>query len=502
MTASTIKTDLNERKTDLNGIFLLIADRDMSNLRNLKRELTEMGATVYLAENMVSARQVISGKLVHAVLVDREFDQHNGFELFHFYNSAYPEGLFYMMVPSALVRKIKEKDLLKVDGYFSKPLNLEKFATTVRENVQADVSSVSTLDPLTEILRPYLVFRSPVMRRGLMILPKVAASSHSVLVTGETGTGKEMVARAIHGLSPFSGGPFVAVNCGAIPETLIEGELFGHEKGSFTGAQAQHRGKFELARNGTLFLDEIGEMPLALQARLLRVLEERQFYRVGGEKPVRIHLRIVAATQANLEKSVADGLFREDLYYRLNVLRIHLPSLRERIEDIPLLAWYFLERAFAELNRGKPYPELSADLIQVLMAQPWKGNVRELKNLMTRLAVLLPSGVRQIIPEHLTAYFPEKAHTLFEATSAMPETPQDWHLREPAAGNIIEVASYPTEEGVFIPVGTTLREAEELLIRATLKKTDGNRTKAAAILGIGLRTIRRKINENDDGDEI
>jgi transcriptional regulator with PAS, ATPase and Fis domain len=345
-----------------------------------------------------------------------------------------------------------------------------------------------------------LVFRSPVMRRGLMILPKVAASSHSVLVTGETGTGKEMVARAIHGLSPFSGGPFVAVNCGAIPETLIEGELFGHEKGSFTGAQAQHRGKFELARNGTLFLDEIGEMPLALQARLLRVLEDRQFYRVGGEKPVRIHLRIVAATQAALEKSVADGLFREDLYYRLNVLRIHLPPLRERIEDIPLLAWYFLERAFAELNRGKPYPALSDDFIQILMEQPWKGNVRELKNLMTRLAVLLPTGVTQIIPDHLAAYFPEKSHTL----GKMPvwsQPPQDWNSGESAAGNIIEVASYPNEEGVFIPIGTTLRDAEELLIRATLKKTDGNRTKAAAILGIGLRTIRRKINENEDALE-
>jgi len=486
-----------DQKMDLNGIFLLIADRDSSNLRNLKRELSEWGATVHLAGNMGTARMVISGKLVHAVLVDRDFDQRNGFELFHYYNSVFPAGLFYMMLPESALQAVKEKDPLKVDGYFPKPLDIRAFATTVRESIKANISSISPLDPLTEMLRPYLVFRSPVMRRGLMILPKVAASIHSVLITGETGTGKEMVARAIHGLSSFSGGPFVAVNCGAIPETLIEGELFGHEKGSFTGAQAQHRGKFELARNGTLFLDEIGEMPLALQSRLLRVLEERQFYRVGGEKPIQIYLRIVAATQANLEKSVEEGLFREDLYYRLNVLRIHLPALRERIEDIPLLAWYFLERAFAELNRGKPYPSLSSEFIQILMEQPWRGNVRELKNLMTRLAVLLPGSVHQIMPEHLTAYFPEKSRT-FKNSLANPHPSMDWNRRDPMIGNIIEVSSYPSEDGVFIPMGTTLHDAEEMLIKATLKKMGGNRTKAAKVLGIGLRTIRRKVNETDD----
>jgi len=479
---------------DLNGVFLLIADRDSSNLRNLKRHLSGFGAIVHLAGTLANAQAIISNKLVHAVLADVDFDRANGFELHHLYKSVVPGGLFYIMSGQPPTQMEAGAGELNIDGYYPKPVNVDEFALDVRNRIQVDTSSISKLDPLTELLRPYLVFRSPVMRRGLMVLPKVAAATHSVLITGETGTGKEMVARAIHGLSPFAAGPFVAVNCGAIPETLIEGELFGHEKGSFTGAQSQHRGKFELARNGTLFLDEIGEMPLALQARLLRVLEEKQFYRVGGERPIKTSLRVVAATQVNLEKSVDDGLFREDLYYRLNVLRIHLPPLRERIEDIPLLAWIFLERAFAELVRNKPYPTLSAELIRVLMEQPWRGNVRELKNLMTRLAVLLPGSVSQVVPDHLALYFPEK---MIYHPDTYQREPFHEYRELPREDNIIEVSSFPPEEGTFIPIGTTLKEAEDLLIQATLKPTKGNRTRAAKMLGIGIRTIRRKINEPD-----
>ncbi|MCP4752049.1 MAG: sigma-54-dependent Fis family transcriptional regulator [Proteobacteria bacterium] len=489
---------LNNRNPDLNGVSLLIVDPDTSNLRRLKRSLAEFGAKVHLAGNMAHARTTISQELIHAVLSETQLKQGNSYELFKYYKSVYPRGLFYFMSSQPMEQPDAEVDTELAENYFRKPIDIEKLVANIQGNVQPDISSVSTLDPLTELLRPYLIFRSSVMRRGLMVLPKIAASRHGVLITGETGTGKEMVARAIHELSPFAGGPFVAVNCGAIPESLIEGELFGHEKGSFTGAQTLHRGKFELARNGTLFLDEIGEMPLALQARLLRVLEEMQFYRVGGEKPVHIHLRIVAATQVNLEKSVEDGLFREDLYYRLNVLRIHLPALRERTEDIPLLAWHFLERAFAELNRNKPYPVLSSEAIRILNQQPWKGNVRELKNLVTRLAVLLPGSVHEIGPEHLAVYFPEKS--IIEDI-IVPETP----IHRENVGhddNVIEISSVPTEEGVFVPVGTTLREAEDMVIRATLKHTGDNRTQAAKILGIGLRTIRRKINDPEQNKDL
>ncbi len=485
---------------DLKRISVLILDNDTTTLRGLKRSLQEIGIVVYPAPDIESAQQIISQNLVHAVLADLSIAAATSFSFLKQYKTIYPAGLFFFMSSKSTIEPVLEFDKAEIDGFFSKPIDINRFTDELKEKILVKATSISTLDPLTELLRPYLIFRSTVMRQGLMILPKLAASSHSVLITGDTGTGKEMVARAVHGLSPFASGPFVAVNCGAIPESLIEGELFGHEKGSFTGAQTLHRGKFELARNGTLFLDEIGEMPLLLQARLLRVLEEREFFRVGGEKPIKINLRIVTATQVNVEKTVDDGLFREDLYYRLNVLRIHLPALRERPEDIPLLAWHFLERAFKELGRKKPYPILSEEIIKILLNQEWKGNVRELKNLMTRLAVLLPNNAQQITPDHLMAYFPEKTITReneesdYEYGNSVMEYPEEKN------NDVIEVSSFPTEEGVFIPVGLTLRDAEDLIIKTTLKHTEGNRTKAAKILGIGLRTIRRKVNESSKND--
>lgn len=485
---------------ELKGIYILVVDDDTSNLRNLKRSLEEIGAKVQLAKDLSSAHSAIKQNVIHAMLVEASLKDGSGFELIKQYKTLYPSGAFYLMSTVSVIESVRELNIEGIDGFFTKPVDIEAFATSVVNKSERDTTSISTLDPLTELLRPYLVFRSPVMRRGLMMIPKMSMTRHSILITGETGTGKEMVARAIHGLSSYSNGPFVAVNCGAIPESLIEGELFGHEKGSFTGAQTQHRGKFELARNGTLFLDEIGEMPLALQARLLRVLEEYQFYRIGGEKPISVDLRIVAATQVDLEKAVEDKLFREDLYYRLNVLRIHIPALRDRVEDIPLLSWHFLERAFIELNRSKPFPALTDETIKILVQQPWKGNVRELKNLMTRLAVLLPNHTNEIRPEHLKAYFPEKLivkdddhHTVYPYTDNKREFIEA--LKNNDIQDIIEVPSIPTEDGVFVPVGTTLRDAEDMIIQKTLKHTGGNRTKAAKILDIGLRTIRRKINE-------
>lgn len=239
----------------------------------------------------------------------------------------------------------------------------------------------------------------------------------------------------------------------------------------------------------------MGEMPLALQARLLRVLEERKFYRVGGEKPIEINIRVVAATQVRLEKAVEDGLFREDLYYRLNVLRIHLPALRERLDDIPLLAWHFLERAFDELARKKPYPVLSNEVISVLKKLPWRGNVRELRNIMTRLAVLLPLNIDAITPDFLEAYFPEKFFTDSQtfASSVVEENPEP--VKNYTSVNNYEVPIYSDDSGVFIPIGTTMQEVEDKMIEATLQHTKGNRTKAAKLLGIGLRTLRRKLNE-------
>jgi DNA-binding NtrC family response regulator len=328
------------------------------------------------------------------------------------------------------------------------------------------------VDPLVKKVKPYFLFRSPAMRRTLANLPQIAASEQTVLITGETGSGKELVARAIHVLSRRSSGPFVPINCGAVPESLIEGELFGHEKGAFTGAIRTRKGRFETADKGTLFLDEISDMTLNLQGRLLRALEESRIYRVGAEEFLPIDVRVIAASNINLKKAVDDNLFREDLYYRLNVLRIHLPPLRERPEDIPLLAVHYLERAFAEMGWPEPYPELSSETIYLLEHYPWRGNVRELRNIMTRIATLLPAGTERIFPFHVTPYLEE----------------------QPQIEPVLRAGEAPGE-GVFIPVGTPLREVEETLIRETLKYTRGNRTKAASLLGVSLRNLRRKLNK-------
>ncbi|MDH5561597.1 MAG: sigma-54 dependent transcriptional regulator [Deltaproteobacteria bacterium] len=481
------------KKISLKGISVLLLDRDSLFLRSTKHDMEERGAKILLSSDIFSAKLILSQQVVHAVFANFDILSLDQFEFCSEYKAINPDGRVFA-VHQDEVKFESEYRHFDIDGGFLKPLDYEKVARKLKKEVHLFISSISTLDPLTEILRPFLIFRSTLMRQRLALLPNIASSSHSVLITGETGTGKEMVARAIHSLSSQVNGPFIALNCGAIPENLIEGELFGHEKGSFTGAQSLHRGKFELAKDGTLFLDEIGEMPLVLQARLLRVLEERQFYRVGGEKPISVNLRIVAATQVHLEKAVENGLFREDLYYRLNVLRIHLPALRERTEDIALLAWHFIERAFLEMNRSGPYPTLPNETIALLKKQPWRGNVRELRNLMTRLAVLLPPGERMVKPDYIAAYFPERVFN--KDWEGETNDKQDYLQKRFDDSSVIEVSpSNTSDESIVIPLGSSMKEAEEIILKKTLDFAGGNRTQTAKILGVGLRTIRRKLNE-------
>ncbi|GAB4540225.1 MAG: hypothetical protein Fur0020_09270 [Thermodesulfovibrionia bacterium] len=330
-------------------------------------------------------------------------------------------------------------------------------------------TSLTVIEPLIERVKPYFLFRSPIMRRALAHLPQIALSDQTVLITGETGTGKELVARAIHVMSRRASDPFVPINCGAIPENLIEDELFGHEKGAFTGAVKTQRGKFEIANHGTLFLDEIGEMPLHLQVRLLRVLEDKKVYRIGGEAPIPVDVRVISASNIDLNKAVEERLFRRDLYYRLNVLRVHLPPLRQRKEDISLLAVHFLERAFSEMRWQRPYPTLSSESISLLENNPWRGNVRELRNVITRVAILLPKTTKTIEPSHILPHL--------EADGKGPSTPPMNEGRD----------------GVFIPIGTRLKDVEEILIRETLRHTNGNKSRASSLLGISRRTLMRRL---------
>lgn len=461
---------------DLKGLDILVFENEYSSVKQIESDLKNIGADVYTADTFGQAAGILHQTHIEVIIAAIDLVDEQFIEMIKEYKTLHPEALFYVLAGREYdsVESSQESVRLVVDDYIKKPLDVIRFARMVETSVgrpAAAGTSLTVIDPLVAKVKPYFIFRSPAMRRTLFHLPQIAASEQAVLITGETGTGKELIARAIHVLSQRSSGPFIPINCGAIPESLIEGELFGHEKGAFTGAVSARKGKFEMADKGTIFLDEIGDMPLNLQVRLLRVLEEGSLYRLGGEKLVPVNVRVIAASNADLQKAVDDGLFRDDLYYRLNVLRLNLPPLRERVEDIPLLAVHFLERAFAEMGWPVPYPNLSQETIYLLERSPWKGNVRELRNLMTRVATLLPKGTGRIFPFHI---FPH----IDEAVQPVPKTDEAQGM-----------------QGVFIPAGTKLSDVEEMLIQESLRYTGGNKTKAASLLGISLRNLRRKLNK-------
>jgi len=305
-----------------------------------------------------------------------------------------------------------------------------------------------------------LVGSSDSMREVYTLIEQVAPSSASVLITGESGTGKELVARTIHRMSPRKDQPFVAINCSAIPETLMESELFGHEKGAFTGAASRRQGCFELADKGTLLLDEIGEMPALLQAKLLRVIEERAVRRLGSRKEIEVDVRLLAATNRHPQDAVSEGKLRSDLWYRLNVFSIHLPSLEERKEDLPLLAQHLATQLATKHNR--PARFLSPSALHALQYHAWPGNVRELRNVIER-AVIICSG-EQIERHHFAPYPIEQRERL------------------------------RNEDTLTLPVGTPLEEMERQMILRTLQKTKNNKTRAAELLGISLKTLHNKLN--------
>ncbi|HUZ94118.1 MAG TPA: sigma-54 dependent transcriptional regulator [Edaphobacter sp.] len=310
-----------------------------------------------------------------------------------------------------------------------------------------------------------IVGRSPLLMRALQRARAAASTGADVLIEAESGTGKELLARFIHHASDRSGKPFIAVNCAAVPEPLLESELFGHGRGAFTGAVASRAGKFELANGGTILLDEIGDLPLDLQPKLLRALQEREVERLGEGRPLRLNIRVVATTNVSLADRVAQGRFRADLYYRLNVIPLSLPALRDRHEDIPLLAWYFAEK-FAALARGR-VPRLHPEFMNRLQSHSWPGNVRELANFMRRVLTL--SDTLDIDAECFDAEF--------------PSPPRGDRKMLPVAAALPSAA------------GTPIREVERQHLENTLALTDGNRTRAAELLGISLRTLRNKIRE-------
>ena len=376
--------------------------------------------------------------------------------------------------------------------YWVEPLTYEKIAAAVPvRKAPIPAPATTTLGGKKPDAGPRIVGTNPAVERVLALAQRVAKSKATVLISGESGTGKEMFARYLHAMSDRAAHPFIAVNCAALPEHLLESELFGHEKGAFTGAIARKPGKFELADTGTILLDEISEMDLSLQAKLLRVLQEGEVDRVGGTETIPVDVRILATTNRDLEGWVADGKFRQDLFFRLNVIPLRLPALRERGEDIMALARFFMDMYTKEY--GLPKAELSEEAATWLMQYDWPGNVRELQNLMER-AVLL-SGGAPITSAHFL--LDPDAWPLFleeEALAAAGEGVQTAPGEDGTADGISgetggEMAR--AFEGAVIP----LHEMERLMIAKGLEQTQGNRTQAADLLGISVRTLRNKLNE-------
>jgi two-component system, NtrC family, nitrogen regulation response regulator GlnG len=362
--------------------------------------------------------------------------------------------------------------------YFPKPFDIDELARTVRQAVGSGEAADEHVQETQASGLP-LVGRSSAMQAVFRMITRVLRNDLTVLILGESGTGKELVAEAIHQLGNRRDGPFIAVNTAAIPSELIESELFGHEKGAFTGAVAQHTGKFEQAAGGTLFLDEIGDMPMQAQTRLLRALQSGTIRRVGGRNEVHLDVRIIAATNKDLLPEIAEGRFREDLYYRLNVVPIHMPPLRERQDDIDVLARHFMQLA---ANEGLPRRQLSSEALDLLCRQPWRGNVRELKNFIFRLALFAREDLvdAETVSHHLVPEAPTAA--------AVPGPPLDlggaiarWLAENrPAEGRVYEHAVAAFERPLFAHV---------------LTETGGNQLRAAQTLGINRNTLRKRLTE-------
>ncbi|MBD90943.1 MAG: DNA-binding response regulator [Deltaproteobacteria bacterium] len=443
----------------LGGARLLIVDDDASNLASLTRIFEREGVEVISASNGDEALEILRRVRVGVCLTDLMMPKTNGLELMRAAQTVSPETVFILMTAFGTVEKAVEAMKEGAWDFVTKPFKRIQIVRAVRRALDRQ-----ELVRENEILRAQLeeshrgravIGNSLAMRRTLDLVSQVAPSSATVLLLGESGTGKELIARAIVRGSGRATGPQVAVNCAALPDSLLEAELFGHEKGAFTGASTMRKGRFEMADRGTLFLDEIGETSPQVQVKLLRALQEGEIERLGSSQPRSVDVRIVAATNKDLAAEVEAGRFREDLYYRLNVISITLPPLRDRKDDIPLLAQHFL-RLYAEKNQ-KQFDGISDAAMDRLMAWSWPGNVRELENAIERAVVL-------------------------------------------SRGDSIDVDALPPQihqgntdlRTLSIPIGTSLADIENTVIRETLNATKGDKKMAAQLLGIAVRTIYRK----------
>ena len=441
---------------------VLIADDEPLMLRFVAETMRRQGKEAVLAENGADAIQKLQEEPFDLVVSDIKMPHKTGLDVLQAAKSLHPHCLVILATAYGSIESAVEAMKLGAFHYLIKPFSLEALESAIEkaeEHIRLLKENRFLREESARSKCPHLIAESPAMKKLLQDLEKIAKSSASVFITGESGTGKEVIAGAIHQLSSRSAAPFIKVNCAAIPETLIESEFFGHERGAFTGALQRKTGRFELADKGTLLLDEVTEIPLVLQPKLLRAIQEQEFERVGGMRPVLVNIRFLATSNRNMQEAIETKTFREDLFYRLNVVPFQIPPLRERIEDILPLAHYFLNRFCAENH--KPRKNFTERARQKLLKYGWPGNVRELGNIIERTVVL--DFDASIDAEHLYLDAPTLHRT-------------------------------PCEKGA-LPIGITLHELEKRLILETLEAHHRNRTKTAAILGISVRTLRNKLHE-------
>jgi DNA-binding NtrC family response regulator len=441
---------------------ILVAEDDARTREGLSRALGRAGYRTLTAADGPAALAALANESVDVLLTDLKMPGADGIALLERVRADFPEIIVIILTAFGTVDVAVEAMKKGAFDFLTKPINLDKLDLLLQHALEARRLAHENRELRLRLRETsglkQLLGRSAPMQRLQEAIQQVAATDAAVLILGETGTGKELVGQAIHYGGPRADHAFVKVSCAALPEGLLESELFGHEPGAFTGARERRKGRFELAHAGTLFLDEVGDMSPPTQAKLLRALQEQEFERVGGTETLRVNVRLIAATNRDLGGLVAEGAFREDLYYRLNVVPIPVPPLRERAEDIPALMAHFL-RAFAE-RWGKPVPEVTGDALALLCRHAWPGNVRELQHVAESMVVFSKGG-------------PVSAADL-------PAAVRGEERRADASDRV---------------PGATLRDLERQAIARTLVATGGNKRKAAEILGIGLKTLYRKIQE-------
>ncbi len=456
---------------ELAGRKVFVVDDDLDNLKSMERVLSALGLVPRAFSSPSEALAALAEDLPDLVITDMKMPEMDGMEVIRRVREI--DSSIPVIVLTAFgsiggaVEAVKEG----AADYIQKPVDIEGLKGVLIKAVRTRgmMEELERLKGMVSTAGGEMIYRSRAMERVMGLVRTVAPTKANVLILGESGTGKELVARAIHEVSPRRDKPFIPINCAALTESILESELFGHEKGAFTGAVSTVKGKFELAHGGTLFLDEIGDMPLSIQAKILRAIEQKEIIRVGGERIIKIDVRIIAATNADLKKKVDEKVFREDLYYRLSVFTIRVPPLRERKEDVSILTLHFVRRV-AEEN-GLPVPAVSPEVMEIFEAYDWPGNVRELRNAVETM-VLLSQG-REIVREHVPREIIEGISAAREGAIPMPGRVE------------------PAGTGKVLP----LWELERRAIVQALEATGNNKTKAAKLLGIGVRTLYRKLKE-------